>query len=241
MDPTDFFFLGTALLALTICLRRTRIAEETADHLRRELDRAEKAKIRTEPLVALGLLSQAPEFSEVDPVELARGVHRDVAAYAYARGVRVHAVFESVPTIVTGAQHLEKALEHLLLASVDSGAADVTLAVGQLDDCVLISVMDDAQEACCIATAAALAKAIGVEFVQSGGAGEGVRVSLRFWPATQAGANGDPKSNAGRNADADRDTATVKNGAPDGNRTHISSLGSWRSTTELQARREAGE
>ncbi len=239
MGPTDFFFLGTALLALTICLRRTRIAEETADHLRRELDRAEKTRQRTAPLVTLGLLSQPPEFTEVDPVELARAVHRDVAAYAYAHGVRVHAVFESVPTIVTGAQHLEKALEHLLLASVDSGAADVTLAVGQIDDCVLISVSDDAHEVCCIESAAALANAIGVEFVQSEDEGAGVRVSLRIWPAAAARPKGDPEG--GPQGHIAAGETAGKNGAPDGNRTHISSLGSWRSTTELQARREAGE
>lgn len=188
--------------------------------------------------------SRRGDLRAVDPLRVADETLRFAAPEAAERAVALHREYDAVPPIQTNAFLLRKALRHLLGAALRSGAQDVTLAVGTLDGALLFCVADDGpgmdenQQRSALrpfddgavrstgvsyAIASAIAEATGGQLLLESAPGEGTRASLRLpLPVQQWEEHGPAQGEPGV-------------GAPDGNRTHVSSLGSWRSTIELQA------
>jgi signal transduction histidine kinase len=182
----------------------------------------------------------------VDPLRLADEVVESQDALARERDVSIHRLYDDVPAIEGPPLLWHRALQHLLRAGIRAaprGIGDVTLAVGELDGAVVFCVADDGpgMDALQIRSAVApfecaapalrstgesyavvamIAEAAGAAFVIESEPGGGTRASLKVPVGKTGPARGGPGD-----------------GAPDGNRTHVSSLGSWRSTIELQARR----
>lgn len=179
----------------------------------------------------------------VDPLQLADEVVESQDALARERDVSVHRLYDDVPAIEGPPLLWRRALQHLLRAGIRAaprGIGDVTLAVGELDGAVVFCVADDGPgmdpaqirnalappEATMRSTGesyavvAVIAEAAGAAFAIESEPGGGTRTSLKVPVGKPGPARGGPGD-----------------GAPDGNRTHVSSLGSWRSTIELQARR----
>ena len=192
----------------------------------------------------------APNVSPtpLDARALAREAVLELEPVAQKAGVMLHPLFEDVPSVAGNPLLLKRALRQMvrtaIVAAGDSGMGDVTVAVGELDDGVGLCVADDGpgmDELQCqrvfapaaddrkelrgtsanYALVQAIAGATGATLLLDTAPGEGTRATLRLPLAV------------GKKEGLAMDEPSV--GAPDGNRTHISSLGSWRSTTELQA------
>ena len=178
----------------------------------------------------------------IDPLVLADETLESLAVLAADRGVTIHRLYDDLPEFEGNLALWRKAIRHLVRAGIRAapkGIGDVTLAVGELDGAVVFCVADDGpgmdehqrrsalrpfdggsatlrSTGVSYAISAAIAEAIGAELALDSAPGSGTRASIKVSRPARSGPAG---------------------GAPDGNRTHVSSLGSWRSTIELQAQR----
>ena len=193
-----------------------------------------------------GFAPKSAAAVEVDAGALAREAIVELTPVAREAGVTLHPLLEDVPLVAGNPLLLKRALRQMMRAAISACGTlgDVTVAVGELDDCVGFCVaddgpgMDDRQRRRILepadgeraelrgsrtgyAVVQAIAGATGATLVLDSAPGEGTRATLKLPIAVaqkEGPAVGEPMV-----------------GAPGGNRTHISSLGSWRSTTELQA------